>query len=70
MRPRMTAVRDLIAKYGWKTVAGTLLFAAGELMEIWPALTDYAALAKASGTVLGGVGVRMAIAKIGGHNDS
>jgi hypothetical protein len=58
-------VRDLIARYGWKTVAGTLLFALGELLEMRPGLTDYAALAKAAGAVLGGVGIRVAISKIG-----
>ena len=61
---------DLIAQYGWKTVAGTVLFALGELIETQPGLADYAALAKAAGTVLGGVGIRMAIAKIGGCNAS
>jgi hypothetical protein len=63
-------VRDLIARYGWKTVAGTLLFALGELLETRPGMADYAALAKAAGTVLGGVGIRAAIAKIGGCNGS
>jgi|GEM_PF-2822323 len=54
----------LIAKYGWKTVAGCVVMAAGQIMQTIPATAPYAPVATALGTVLGGVGIRAAIAKL------
>lgn len=57
-------MKALVAKYGWKTVSGCLVMAAGQLMQTIPATAPYAPVATALGIALGGVGVRAAIAKI------
>lgn len=54
----------LVAKYGWKTVTGCIVMAAGQIMQTIPATAPYAPVATALGTVLGGVGIRAAIAKL------
>lgn len=56
-------MRDLLAKYGWKTILGTLLLAAGEVMDTDIRTAPYSPLVKAAGTVLGGIGIRVAISK-------
>jgi len=58
-------MRSLIARYGWKTVAGTLILAIGQIMQSIPAVESYAPVANALGIALGGVGIRCALAKIG-----
>ena len=50
-------------KYGWKTITGTILLAIGEAMDAEPALASWSPLVKAVGTILGGIGLRAAIAK-------
>ena len=50
-------------KYGWKTITGTVLLAIGEAMDAEPALAPWSPLVKAIGTILGGIGLRAAIAK-------
>ena len=60
---------NLIAKYGWKTVTGCLVMAAGQIMQTIPTTAPYAPVATALGTVLGGVGIRAAIAKLGEDSD-
>lgn len=57
-------LKDIVAKYGWKTVTGCLVMAAGQLMQTIPVTAPYAPVATALGIALGGVGVRAAIAKI------
>lgn len=54
----------LIAKYGWKTVTGSIALAIGQLLKLSPDTEPYAPIADAIGVALGGVGVRCAIAKI------
>jgi len=56
--------RKLITKYGWKTVTGCVVLAAGQIMQTIPATAPYAPVATALGTVLGGVGIRAAISKL------
>lgn len=56
-------MNDLLAKYGWKTILGTVLLAAGEVMDTDIRTAPYSPLVKAAGTVLGGIGIRVAISK-------
>lgn len=56
-------MRSVLAKYGWKTILGTLLLAAGEVMDTDIRTAPYSPLVKAAGTVLGGIGLRVAVAK-------
>ena len=57
-------LKVLIAKYGWKTIVGCTVLAAGQIMQTIPATAPYAPVATALGTVLGGVGIRAAVAKL------
>lgn len=57
-------MKALIAKYGWKTVAGSVALAIGQLLKLSPRTATYAPIADAVGVALGGVGVRCAIAKL------
>jgi len=50
----MTAFLD---KYGWKTIAGTILLAVGQLAPSWPLLAPYAAIIDTLGVALGGIGI-------------
>ena len=50
-------------KYGWKTITGTMLLTAGEVMDAGIRLAPYAPLVKAAGMLLGGIGIRAAITK-------
>lgn len=52
-------------KLGWKTIAGTMLLAAGQLMLLHEETKSYAPLVDALGLGLGGIGIRAAIAKQG-----
>lgn len=61
-------MKSFVAKYGWKTILGTLLLAAGQIMAQIPELQPYASTADAVGTILGGIGLRLAIAKGGNTN--
>ena len=54
---------NLLTKYGWKTILGTLLLAAGEVMDTDIRTAPYSPVVKAAGTVLGGIGLRVAITK-------
>lgn len=54
----------LIAKYGWKTVTGSIALAIGQLLKLSPDTEPYAPIADAVGVALGGVGLRCAIANI------
>lgn len=59
-------MKAFIAKYGWKTIAGTILLAAGQLMAQVPELQPYASMVDAAGALLGGIGLRVAVTKNGG----
>ena len=50
-------------RYGWKTILGTMLLAAGEVMDADARVAHYAPLVKAAGILLGGIGIRTAISK-------
>lgn len=63
-------IRDLIARYGWKTILGTVLYSIGEIMGTYPELGDWSAMLKAVGALLGGVGLRAAVAKMEVSNAS
>lgn len=54
----------LIARYGWKTVLGSIVLAVGQLLKLSPTTDAYAPVADALGLALGGVGIRCALAKI------
>lgn len=56
-------MKAIIEKYGWKTILGTLIIAAGQIMHVIPDLEPYAPYADALGLALGGIGIRIAIAK-------
>ena len=53
----------MIRKYGWKTILGTVLIASGEVAAHFPETSAYSTALTAVGTVLGGVGLRMAVAQ-------
>jgi hypothetical protein len=55
-------LRALVAKYGWKTILGTLLLAAGQAAPYVPQAAPLAPALNCLGVVLGGVGLRAAIA--------
>jgi len=61
---------SLIARYGWKTILGTLLLAAGQAAPYLPALSPYAPALNCVGVVLGGVGLRTALANVAPLVDS
>jgi len=63
-------IRELINRYGWKTILGTVLYSMGELMGTSPELSDWSAALKAVGALLGGVGLRAAVAKMEASNAS
>lgn len=51
---------------GWKTIAGTFLLAAGQLIPaVWPDGAAYVPYLNAIGAALGGIGLRLAVAKQG-----
>lgn len=53
-------------KYGWKTITGTFLLAAGVAVgNLWPEMTWLVTILQTFGTILGGIGLRAAIAKGG-----
>ena len=47
----------LLARFGWKTLAGTLLLTAGQIAPAIPGLAPFAAALNAVGVALGGIGV-------------
>lgn len=48
-------------KLGWKTIAGTLILACGQLMLMYDETKPFAPLVDAVGIALGGIGLRKAI---------
>ena len=57
-----------VAKYGWKTIAGTFLLSAAGALEVLELVPDTViSTLSFFGVLLGGIGVRAAIAKIGGN---
>lgn len=53
-----------LAGLGWKTILGGVLYAAGQLVPMIPALAPAAPVLLAAGAVLGGVGVSHKVAKV------
>ena len=55
----------LIEKYGWKSIVGTAILGLAQLFRLSDDLAPYAPIADSLGIVLGGVGFRVAITKMG-----
>jgi len=53
-----------LQKYGWKTLAGTILLALGQVASSWPVLAPYKSILDAVGIALGGIGIIHKAAKI------
>lgn len=52
--------------FGWKTITGTILLAASTVVSnLWPELNQLVMILQFFGTLLGGIGLRAAIAKNG-----
>lgn len=58
-------MRGLIEKYGWKSIVGTAILGLAQLFRLSDDLAPYTPVADSLGIVLGGVGFRVAITKIG-----
>lgn len=50
-------IDQILARYGWKVIAGTFLLALGQLARAIPEVAPYAPFLEAIGTTLGGVGL-------------
>lgn len=64
-------MKKFVAKYGWKTIVGTVLFTAGQAIKFYdPSMENVGELMEMIGGALGGVGLVSKFAKLDKRIDS